>query len=270
MVIELGCGQAGGHIPALIRAGYDATGVDPEAPQGAAYRQAAFEDYQPGEPADAVIASVSLHHVDDPGTALDHVAGVLRPDGALIVIEWISEDFDEATARWCFGHQLREADEPGAWLPVLYAEWAGVVDGRWPGHPGWTWSSCPAGAPSREALPREAPSPEVASRSRNGPTRCPSWAECRNRLPGFTVYLVRRPVRVRVMYPAASRSATTAWTVRSVSPAAVAMSRIRAPGSRAISTSTWPCPVSSVQLPPLSSGALMPPDHISRDRIPAI
>jgi len=141
-VIELGCGQAGGHIPALIRAGYDATGVDPEAPEGAAYRQAAFEDYPPEKPADAVIASVSLHHVDDPGTALDHVADVLRPDGALIVIEWISEDFDEAAARWCFGHQLRGADEPGAWLPVLYAEWAASwlswdsYFGDWLGHHG--------------------------------------------------------------------------------------------------------------------------------------
>jgi len=35
-VIELGCGQAGGHVPALVRAGYDATGVDPEAPEASA------------------------------------------------------------------------------------------------------------------------------------------------------------------------------------------------------------------------------------------
>jgi SAM-dependent methyltransferase len=120
-VIELGCGRFGGHVPALIRAGYDATGVDPEAPLGAAYRRAAFEDCRPESPADAVIASVSLHHVDDPGVALDHVAEVLRPDGALIVIEWISEDFDEATAQWCFGHQPRE---PDGWLAGLHERWA--------------------------------------------------------------------------------------------------------------------------------------------------
>jgi len=80
-VIELGCGQAGGHVPALVQAGYDATGVDPEAPEGIAYRQAAFEGYWPENPADAVIASVSLHHVEDPGVALDHVGEVLGPDG---------------------------------------------------------------------------------------------------------------------------------------------------------------------------------------------
>lgn len=122
-VIELGCGQAGGQIPALVRAGYDATGVDPEAPKGAAYRQIAFEDYRPDGPADAVIASVSLHHVDDPGAVLDHAADMLGADGTVVVIEWISEDFDEATARWCFGHQLREPDEPGGWLAGLYAQW---------------------------------------------------------------------------------------------------------------------------------------------------
>src|SRR5256885_6438166 len=53
-----------------------------------------------------------------------------------------------------------------------------------------------------------------------------------------------------------------ACTVRSVMPAAAPMSRIRDPGLRAISTSTCPCPVSSVQLPSRSPGSLIPPDHI--------
>ena len=126
-VIELGCGQFGGHVPALIRAGWDATGVDPQAPEGAAYRRAAFEDYRPDGPADAVIASVSLHHVEDPGAALGHAAEILSPDGTLVVVEWISEDFDEATARWCFRHRLREPDEPdqpGGWLAQLDTQWA--------------------------------------------------------------------------------------------------------------------------------------------------
>jgi SAM-dependent methyltransferase len=123
-VIELGCGPLGGHVPALIQAGYDATGVDPEAPEGPAYVRATFEEYRPEGPADAVVASLSLHHVDDPGVALDHVAEVLGPDGVLVVVEWISEDFDEAAARWCFGHQLRDEAEPGAWLSGMYARWA--------------------------------------------------------------------------------------------------------------------------------------------------
>jgi SAM-dependent methyltransferase len=122
-VIEIGCGEVGGHIPALVRAGYDATGVDPEAPEGRAYRRVMFEDYRPEGPVDAVIASVSLHHVDDPGVVLDHVADVLSPGGVVVVVEWISEDFDEATARWCFGHELRDPAEPGAWLDELRTKW---------------------------------------------------------------------------------------------------------------------------------------------------
>jgi SAM-dependent methyltransferase len=122
-VIELGCGPAGGHVPALTKAGYDATGVDPEAPERHAYRRAGFEGYRPDGPADAVVASVSLHHVEDPAMALDHVVEVLRPDGVLVVAEWMSEDLDEATARWCFRHQLRDQAEPGAWLATMYAGW---------------------------------------------------------------------------------------------------------------------------------------------------
>ncbi len=123
-VIELGCGQVGGHVPALLRAGYPATGVDPEAPGGPAYQRMTFEDYRPDAPVDAVIASTSLHHVDDPGTVLDRVADVLVPGGTLVVVEWVSEDFDEAAARWCFRHRLRDPGEPGAWLAGLHAEWA--------------------------------------------------------------------------------------------------------------------------------------------------
>src|SRR5262245_25640274 len=104
-VVELGCGQAGGHIPMLTRLGYQATGVDPEAPQGPAYQRINFEDYRPGHPMDAVIASVSLHHTNDLGAVLDHASEIISVGGAMIVIEWISEDFDEATARWCFRHR---------------------------------------------------------------------------------------------------------------------------------------------------------------------
>jgi SAM-dependent methyltransferase len=122
-VIELGCGSLGGHIPALLRAGYEAKGVDPEAPEGPAYVRATFEEYRPEVLADAVVASVSLHHVDDPGVALDHVLEVLRPDGVLVVAEWMSEDLDEATAGWCFRQRLRDRDEPGTWLGGMRARW---------------------------------------------------------------------------------------------------------------------------------------------------
>lgn len=128
-VAELGCGPVGGHVPALLRAGYGATGVDPEAPGGPQYRQLAFEDYRPQSPLDAVVASVSLHHVADLGTVLDHVAAALHPGGVVVAVEWFSEKLDERTARWCFGHQLRDPAEPDAWLAGIRDEWHGSGTG---------------------------------------------------------------------------------------------------------------------------------------------
>ena len=122
-VVEIGCGPYGGHVPALLHDGYDAVGVDPQAPDGPAYRREPFEDYTPTGPVDAVIASVSLHHVQDVGRALDHVAGMLRPGGRVVIVEWFSEEFDESTARWCFRNQNRNAGESDDWMSRLHAEW---------------------------------------------------------------------------------------------------------------------------------------------------
>jgi SAM-dependent methyltransferase len=127
-VIELGCGEAGGHVPALLDAGYQAVGIDPEAPAGDSYLAIPFEQYRPGQPVDAVLASLSLHHVANPGEVLDQVAGLLRPGGTLVVIEWGWDTLDEATARWCFGQRLRDAadkgdEEHGTWLGHLREQW---------------------------------------------------------------------------------------------------------------------------------------------------
>jgi hypothetical protein len=44
-VAEVGCGPLGGFVPMLEAAGYQAIGVDPEAPPGPSYRQVEFERY---------------------------------------------------------------------------------------------------------------------------------------------------------------------------------------------------------------------------------
>jgi hypothetical protein len=54
---------------------------------------------------------------------LDQVAGLLRPGGTVVVIEWGWETLDEATARWCFGQRLRDPDEHGTWLAHLRDQW---------------------------------------------------------------------------------------------------------------------------------------------------
>jgi SAM-dependent methyltransferase len=124
-VLEIGCGPRGGFVPALLRDGYDAVGVDPEVPEGPGYHRVQFEHYRSPQPVDCVVACISLHHVADLGDVLDRVGAALAPDGALVVVEWAWERFDEATARWCFARLAPPAPaaEPG-WLRRRRDEWA--------------------------------------------------------------------------------------------------------------------------------------------------
>jgi SAM-dependent methyltransferase len=121
-VLELGCGSVGGFVPALLSDGYQAIGIDPEAPEGASYRRIEFERSDLPEAADAVVASVSLHHVADTGEVLDRIAAALKPDGTLVVIEWDWESFDEASARWGFERLDWDTENKG-WLHRGYEHW---------------------------------------------------------------------------------------------------------------------------------------------------
>jgi SAM-dependent methyltransferase len=120
-VLELGCGRLGGFIPMLRLRGYEAVGIDPEAPDGAEYRRVEFEQAETFEEVDAVVASTSLHHVIDPELVIDRLAGTLTTRGTLVVVEWDWERFDEPTARWCFA-RLGSDDEAG-WLHRRRDEW---------------------------------------------------------------------------------------------------------------------------------------------------
>ncbi len=127
MVVELGCGSLGGTVPALLADGYQALGIDPQAPEGVSYRRIEFERSELPNAVDAVVASVSLHHVADPGEVLDRVAAALKPGGAVVVIEWDWESFDEASARWGFERLDLEA-EPKGWLHGARERW--LASGR--------------------------------------------------------------------------------------------------------------------------------------------
>jgi len=74
-VVEIGCGPLGGFVPMLHAAGYAAAGVDPEAPEGPWYRRIEFERYELPEPAQAVVACTSLHHVGGDGAGGPRAAG---------------------------------------------------------------------------------------------------------------------------------------------------------------------------------------------------
>jgi SAM-dependent methyltransferase len=93
--------------------GYQATGVDPEAPPGPSYRQVLFEHYAVPGPLDAIVACTSLHHVANLSAMLDLVTQALVPGGRAVIVEWARERFDEATARWCFARLPGPDDDPG-------------------------------------------------------------------------------------------------------------------------------------------------------------
>lgn len=105
----------------LLAAGYEAVGIDPEAPAGREFRQSGFEEYSAPALVDAVVACTSLHHVGDLARTLQLVAAALRPGGLVVVVEWARERFDEATVSWCVS-RLPDSADPG-WLGELFTHW---------------------------------------------------------------------------------------------------------------------------------------------------
>src|SRR6266700_3309067 len=94
-VVEVGCGSLGGFVPMLRADGYDAVGIAPQAPKDAHYPRIEFERAELPHQVDAVIASTSLHHVADPAQVIDRITSTLTRGGALVVVEWAWERFDD-------------------------------------------------------------------------------------------------------------------------------------------------------------------------------
>jgi SAM-dependent methyltransferase len=123
-VLEVGCGE-GALARELDVAGYDVVAVDPEAPSGPIFRAVKLEDFDGSGPFDAVVASLSLHHIEDLGAAVDKIAALLVPGGALVLNEWDRERFQGSTARWYF-HQRQALAALGrehAEIEPTFEEW---------------------------------------------------------------------------------------------------------------------------------------------------
>jgi SAM-dependent methyltransferase len=149
-VLEVGCGD-GELALELSHAGYSMTAIDPEAPDGPIFRRTRLEDFTDGD-FDAVLASVSLHHVEDLGAALDRIVELLRPQGLLILEEFAKERLTGPTARWYY-HERQAMAAAGAEVASVpddfetwtlqwvdehidihsYAELHGEIDGRFTG-----------------------------------------------------------------------------------------------------------------------------------------
>src|SRR5215211_2469225 len=80
-VLEVGCGE-GELARALVCAGHCVTAIDPRAPEGPIFRRARIEEFSDPAQFDHVVASLSLHHVEDLGVALGNIATLLRTGGA--------------------------------------------------------------------------------------------------------------------------------------------------------------------------------------------
>jgi SAM-dependent methyltransferase len=123
-ILEVGCGK-GELARELAGAGYEVVAIDPEAPNGEIFRAVRLEDFDDPGPFDAVVASLSLHHIEDLGAAVDRIAELLQPHGLLVLNEWDRERFTGATARWYF-HQRQALAALGreqAEIEPTFEEW---------------------------------------------------------------------------------------------------------------------------------------------------
>jgi SAM-dependent methyltransferase len=123
-VLEVGCGE-GELARELDAAGYAVVAIDPEAPEGPIFRAVRLEHFGPSGRFDAVVASLSLHHIEDLGAAVDKIAGLLEPGGLLVLNEWDRGRFQGTTARWYF-HQRQALAALGrehAEIEATFEEW---------------------------------------------------------------------------------------------------------------------------------------------------
>jgi SAM-dependent methyltransferase len=103
-ILEVGCGS-GRLARGLHRHGYDVVAVDPEAPAGRIFRRCRIEEFDEAMRFDAVVASRSLHHVENLSKVLDKIRSLLRPQARIVVNEFACDRFDEATASWFFSRR---------------------------------------------------------------------------------------------------------------------------------------------------------------------
>jgi SAM-dependent methyltransferase len=117
-VLEVGCGS-GDLARSVDAAGYEVLAIDPEAPEGAIFQRVTLEELGDVGPFDAVVASRSLHHIEDLRAALDKIA-TLAP---LIVLDEFAWDrLDGPTAQW-FDGQRRALEAAGHEPESLEEDW---------------------------------------------------------------------------------------------------------------------------------------------------
>jgi ubiquinone/menaquinone biosynthesis C-methylase UbiE len=103
-VLEVGCGE-GELARALAAAGHAMVAIDPEAPEGEIFRRTTIEAFAEPGPFDAVVASRSLHHVEELGRVLEKLVRLLREDGLLVLNEFAWDRLEPMTREWAKEHE---------------------------------------------------------------------------------------------------------------------------------------------------------------------
>jgi SAM-dependent methyltransferase len=116
-VLDVGCGDGAstGHLRAM---GFDAEGLDPEAPSERGFRRARLEDLEASTPFDAALAIRSLHHLGDADLAIDRLTDALRGHARLVVFEFAVDAVDDVARGWLAGQGLP---------PPIGERWVGEV-----------------------------------------------------------------------------------------------------------------------------------------------
>ncbi|MFC4119402.1 class I SAM-dependent methyltransferase [Nonomuraea zeae] len=107
-ILDAGCGR--GELAAeLARRGHGVTAIDVSEAAVAASRasgvpalRADLADYYDDEPFDAVVMSLSLHHMHPLETVLDRASALLGPDGVLVLDEFAWDWANAAAATWFY------------------------------------------------------------------------------------------------------------------------------------------------------------------------
>ncbi|MEQ7007940.1 class I SAM-dependent methyltransferase [Actinopolymorpha sp. B17G11] len=148
-VLDAGCGN-GDLALALTGKGYDVTGVDvdPQAVRSAAGGgvravTADIAEYASDQPFDAVVFSLSLHHVARLDDAVARARDLLVPGGHLVLDEFAWERADRPTAGWFYdmaaileaANVLAHADDTSLAADPL-RHWQYRHHDREPMHPG--------------------------------------------------------------------------------------------------------------------------------------
>lgn len=120
-ILEVGCG-AGDLARALAAAGHSVTAIDPDAPEGALFRQVSLEEFDEAGPFEAVVASRSLHHVPDLDAAVEKLDSLLVRGGLVLLDDYAKERFDGRTAAWYYEHRRTIAVGGGPEAPSSVEE----------------------------------------------------------------------------------------------------------------------------------------------------